>query len=132
MCPGFAATPIPTSVTQSLIRLHHSAGHRLDPLQHNTEIPLSMKTNAKNYTKLKFHVLPYDTGPSSSIPTTNHEARPEATHTSGKVEVGGCKLMMIIVITVMTKSHDLNKAFILLSEPTNFCVPTLPCRATGH
>jgi hypothetical protein len=66
---GFGATPIPTSVTQSSIWLHHSTRHRPSPLQHNTKIPLSIKTNAKNYTKLQFHVLPSDTGPTSSIPT---------------------------------------------------------------
>jgi hypothetical protein len=70
--------------------------------------------------------------PAPQSPPTNHEARPQATHTSGEVEVDGCKLMMIIVITVMTKSHDLNEDFMLLNETTNFCIPTLPCRATGH
>jgi hypothetical protein len=70
--------------------------------------------------------------PTPQFLPTNHEARPEATHTSDKVEAGGCKLMMIIVITVMTKSHDLNEDFMLLNETTNFCIPTLPCRATGH
>jgi hypothetical protein len=68
-CLGFAAMPIPTSVTQSSIRLHHSAGYQPDPLQHNTKIPLSIKTNAKNYNKLQFHVLPSNIGPNSSIPT---------------------------------------------------------------
>jgi hypothetical protein len=49
--------------------------------------------------------------PTPQSPPTNHKAKPQATHTSGEVEVGRCKLMMIIVIYVMTKSYDLNEAF---------------------
>jgi hypothetical protein len=86
MCPRFAAMPIPTSRTQSSIRLHHSAGHRLDPLQHNTKIPLSIKTNTKNYTKLQFHVLPSDTGSNSSIPT--HKPQSKASSNSYKWRSG--------------------------------------------
>ena len=43
--------------------------------------------------------------PAPQSPPTNHKARPQAIHTSSEVEASGCKLMMIIVIIVMTKSH---------------------------